>query len=113
VQLVFLDVFQMEPNVLLKLLAQHIQPRFHAIQEELTEFVSLLPPLPLELLQELEHARESLLALMLQVIKLLAQLLKIDVLGLLPQLEQMPLPANVQPIHVEPINQQLEFVETF
>jgi hypothetical protein len=49
---------------------------------------------------------------MLLVIKLHAQLLKIDVHGLLPQLEQMPLPANVQPIHVEPINQQLEFVET-
>jgi hypothetical protein len=45
VQSVFLDVFQMEPNVLLKLLAQHIQPRHHAIQEDLTEFVSSLPQL--------------------------------------------------------------------
>jgi hypothetical protein len=49
---------------------------------------------------------------MLPVIKLHAQLLKIDVHGLLPQLEQMQLPANVQPIHVEPINLPMVLVET-
>lgn len=112
VQLVFLDVFQMEPNVLLKLLAQHIQPRFHAIQEDLTESVSSLPQLPLELLLELEHVRLLQHVLMLQVIKQLVLLLKIDVHGLQQLLEPMQLLASVPLIHVLLTNQLLEFVET-
>ena len=43
VELVFQDVFQMELNVLQKQLAQHIQPKYHAIQVEQMEFVPLLP----------------------------------------------------------------------
>jgi hypothetical protein len=49
---------------------------------------------------------------MLPVIKLLAQLLKIDAHGLPQQPEQMQLLASAQLIHVEPINQPMVFVET-
>ena len=112
VQLDFQDVFQMELNVSPRELVQLIQPRLHAIQEELMEFVSLLHQLPLEQLLEVDLANRLLLVLMLLVIKLPALLLKIDVHGLLPQLEQMQLLANAQLIHVLHINQLLEFVET-
>lgn len=57
VEPVFQDVFQMEPNVLLKQLAQHTQPRHHAIQVELTESVSSQPQLPQVPLLEVEHAK--------------------------------------------------------
>jgi hypothetical protein len=50
---------------------------------------------------------------MQQVIKLLAHQLKIDAHGLLLLLEPMPLPASVQPIHAPPINQPMDFAETF
>jgi hypothetical protein len=57
VDLVFQDAFQMEPNVLLKQLAQHTQPRHHAIQVEPTEFVSSQHQLPQVPLLEVEHAK--------------------------------------------------------
>jgi hypothetical protein len=64
-------------------------------------------------LLELEHVRQLQHVLMLPMIKLLAQLLRIDVHGLLQLLEPMQLLANVPLIHVLLINQLLESAETF
>jgi hypothetical protein len=64
-------------------------------------------------LLELEHVRQLQHVLMLPMIKLLAQLLRIDVHGLLQLLESMQLLANVPLIHVLLINQLLESAETF
>jgi hypothetical protein len=100
----------MEPSVFLRLPAQHTQPRLHAILEVLMDFAFSLHPQQQELLQELEHALQWLLAHRQMEIKLPVLLLRIDVLGL-----QLPLQESQQqhaPLIPAPlINHPMEFVE--